>query len=110
MMYIYSKLKVLFLLVALGLFFFACSKDTNKAVEPKKSVNYYALLTGDMTTSPFVGYLTAYTEVPSGSIDNVKPGSLSIQTNGMRGNGRWIFKRSSLAAQGKDDLVKYIRV
>lgn len=107
MMYTFLNLKALFLLVLTGLFFSACSKETNKDIEPEKSVNYYALLTGDMTTSPFAGYLTTYTEVPSGSIDNVKSGSLSIQTNGMREGDRWVFKRTSLAAQGKDDLVRY---
>ena len=99
------NLKVLFLLVVTGLFFFACSEEPNR--DPEKSVNYYALLTGDMTTSPFFGYLTTYTEIPSGSIDNAKSGSLSIQTNGMRGGVRWIFKRTSLATEGKDDLVRY---
>lgn len=95
----------LFLLV-IGIFLSACSDDDTPTIE-EDSANHYVLLTGDMTTSPYVGYATTYSSIPSGSIDNVKSGSLAIQTNGMQYFGKWVFKRSSLASQSKDDIIRY---
>ncbi len=97
---------LLFLFVA-AIFMSACSDNDDTPAVEENSTNYYVLLTGDMTTSPYVGYATTYTEIPSGSIDNVKTGSLAIQTNGMQSSGKWVFKRSSLASQSKDDLIRY---
>lgn len=101
------KMNALFIMFITGIFLSACSDNDDTPTVQKGITNYYALLTGDMTTPPFVGYATTYTEIPSGSIDNVKSGSLAIQSNGMQSFGKWVFKRSSLANQSKDDLIRY---
>ncbi|WP_080902760.1 hypothetical protein [Parabacteroides sp. Marseille-P3160] len=101
------KINTLLLLFITGICLSACSDNDDTPTVQEDTTNYYALLTGDMTTSPYVGYATTYTEIPSGSIDNVKSGSLAIQTNGMQSFGKWVFKRSSLASQSKDDLIRY---
>lgn len=101
------KISTLFFLFIVGIFLSSCSDNDDDNDPRKDTTNYYALLTGDMTTPPFVGYATLYAEIPSGNIDNIKSGSLGIQTNGMQNAGKWIFKRSSLASQSKDDLIRY---
>lgn len=103
----YYKINTLIVLLLFALFLSACSDSNDDPIDEKKSSSYYALLTGDMTTSPYVGYVTTYTEMPSGVIENIKSGSLAMQSNGMQSFGKWIFKRSSLASQSKDDLVRY---
>lgn len=103
----YFRITPLILSILSVIFLSACSDNNDSPNGDGNSNNYYALLTGDMTTPPFVGYATAYTEMPSGNINNIKTGSLGIQTNGMQGAGKWIFKRSSLASQSKDDLIRY---
>lgn len=101
------KTNSLLLLFLAGIFLSACSDNDDTPAIEENSTNYYVLLTGDMTASPYVGYATTYTEIPSGSIDNIKTGSLAIQTNGMKSASKWVFKRSSLASQSKDDLIRY---
>lgn len=92
-----------------SLFFTSCSDD-DKTEEPiVKELNYYALQTGDMTISPYAGYVSTYAQMPAESLDNIKTGSLSMRTNGMRYFGAWLFKKSSLGKEGgQDDIIRYV--
>lgn len=102
------KISTLLFLFTIGLLSSSCSdNDDNNPKE--KTTNHYVLLTGDMTTSPYSGYATVYTEIPSGNIDNIEPHSLGIQSNGMQSFGKWVFKRSSLgkSESSKDDIIRY---
>ncbi len=96
-----------FLWMMAGAMFSSCSDDKNDPEVEDEGKSYYALLTGDMTSSPYAGYITTYSEVPSGTIDNVQAGSLAMQTNGMRYYSPWAFKRTSWASQGKDEIIRY---
>jgi hypothetical protein len=87
----------------------ACSDEDDPAPEPEpQTETTYALLTGDMTQAPYVGYLTAYAEMPSGSVDNIKTSSLAAHANGMRHYGKWIFKRMNPGGMtGNDGIQRY---
>jgi hypothetical protein len=85
----------------------SCS-DNDEPNEEQQAKTTYALLTGDMTQAPYVGYLTAYAEMPSGNVDNIKTSSIAAYTNGMRHYGKWIFKRMNLGGMtGADGIQRY---
>jgi hypothetical protein len=83
----------------------ACSDKDEPNKEPVAKATY-ALLTGDMTQAPYMGYLSTHAAIPSGNVDNIKSGSLSIRTNGMRYSGKWIFKREIYAGQSSSDGIR----
>ncbi|MFT4168097.1 MAG: hypothetical protein QM653_03135 [Dysgonomonas sp.] len=105
--HLFKKLFSVFIVLA-GFTLVSCSDDNNDETPTTESKDYYVLLTGDLTTSPYVGYGSTYTEFPSGNIDNIKTGSVSMRTNGMRSYGEWVFKRTSLGKEGgEDEIIRY---
>jgi hypothetical protein len=85
----------------------ACSDRDDPTPEPQTKTSY-ALLTGDMAQAPYVGYLTAYAEMPTGSVDNIKTSSLAAHANGMRHGGKWVFKRMNMGGMtGNDGIQRY---
>lgn len=93
--------------------FTSCSSDDNSSSpDPKPDPNKmesYALLTGTLGVSPYVGYLTNFDKMPSGNIDNIKTGSLSVKANGMKFYGEWIFQRIQLGRTSSPDdgILRY---
>jgi hypothetical protein len=86
----------------------ACSGGDDPQGEQQPPQATYALLTGDMTQAPYVGYLTAHAGMPAGEVDNIRPSSLAAHTNGFRHCGRRIFKRLNMGGMtGSDGIQRY---
>lgn len=103
------------MLLMAGLFAFtSCSSDDNSSsepnpVDPTTTEGKYVLLTGTMGVAPYVGYMTAFDKMPSGDIDNIQKGALSVKGNGMKSYGEWIFQRLQLGrvSSPDDGILRY---
>jgi len=92
--------------------FSSCSSsddDSGSTTIPETKTNDYVLLTGDLSVSPYVGYLSAFSALPEGDFSNIKEGSLSVKANGIKYYGKWIFQRLQLGrVQSTDDgILRY---
>lgn len=105
--------KIAGLILAGLLTFSSCSSsDDDIKKEPTTTTtttNNYVLLTGDLTASPYVGYISTFSSLPSGDFSNIKEGSLSVKANGIKYYGKWIFQRLQLGrVQSTDDgILRY---
>lgn len=107
-----NKFKLIATTLLMGSAITACSSsnDDTPTVKPgeENAKSHIIVLTGDMSSAPFAGYATACTAMPTGEINNVQKGSLSIQTNGIRYAYDAIYKRTALGKEGgNDDIVQY---
>lgn len=110
---ILKNLAVLGIVVG-GLFTFtSCSSDDSnggQGLEPVPSKKEsFALLTGQLGVQPYVGYLSNFSEMPQGNIDNIKVGTLSVKANGIKSYGEWVFQRIQLARTSSPDdgILRY---
>lgn len=104
----FFKINILFYVILAGILFVSCSdsdNDNNSQVTVDKNGNYYVLLTGQISDGQ--GFATAYGEMPSGDIKNVREGSLSCNANGISQFGKWVFKRASLNPNRAATLIRY---
>lgn len=92
-----------------GLFLGSCKKDKNPDPVPEGTDKYVLMTVSDRSRPNGGGYLSAFDELPSGTISNVVGGKSLVGTNGMAGwrtHGNWIFKmfRSADAIQGIEKI------
>lgn len=79
-------------LAATSLFFGACKKDNNEPINEGDS-KYVLMTLSDRESRTKAGYISAFDEIPTGTISNVSAGSLEGQgMGGWRTYGNWIFK------------------
>lgn len=98
---IFSKLSLL-TLIASALFFASCSDDDDNGPETEGSK--YVVMSA--TVKWDAGYLTSFSDFPTGSVSEVNNQSLQIGTAfGYRSFGSWIFNTSNAA--GDAGLQKY---
>lgn len=90
----FFRINVLFITLLTVLLSYSCSDDDNDEPKENGSKNSnYILLTGDMGQNQ--AYATAYANMPSGDVNNIKTGSLVFDCNGLQSFGNWVFKRAS---------------
>lgn len=98
-----NTFKSIALFTAMGMALVACSDDNPTPPAPKVETNY-AILSGNPGQ---IGLLSAYTSMPSGTIDNAKENTLNTQTNGMKFFGKYVFQRVKLGkAPSSDDGIR----
>lgn len=105
-----SKHFAMLLMVSLSTLVSCSSSDDSTPAKPEETpTDKYAILTGTLGVSPYVGYLSTFDQMPTGDIDNIKQGSLSVKANGMKFYGSWIFQRIQLGRTGSPDdgILKY---
>src|SRR5690606_3966175 len=79
-------------IAATSLFFGACKKDNNEPINEGDS-KYVLMTLSDRESRTKAGYISAFDEIPTGTISNVSAGSLEGQgMGGWRTYGNWIFK------------------
>lgn len=90
--------------------FTACSKKEDATTDDNNNSNTssrYVILSGDMTQQPLTGSATVYTSIPSGDLNNVATGSLSLTTNGFRSyDDAWVFKRIAVGSTATADGIQ----
>lgn len=99
----FFRIIVLFISLLTVLLSYSCSDVDNKN-DLSENESKYVLLTGDMDTNQ--ARATTYADIPSGSVDNIRPGSLlTFDCNGLQSFGQWVFKRAN--PKKKAYLFKY---
>lgn len=85
----------------------SCNKDDDPIDDDSNSATgKYVLLTAEWQVSDGSGYYAAYTDMPTGDVDNI--GGYSIQARnygGFRHYKNWVFSRASLA--GEVGILRY---
>ncbi|PKK36688.1 hypothetical protein BWI96_09920 [Siphonobacter sp. SORGH_AS_0500] len=83
-----------------------CSKDSADNPTPTPTANAKYVLMTDVTKFQSPGYLTAFTSIPTGTVNPITSKALQVKSAfGFRAFGKWFFNRSNAA--GDVGLQKY---
>ncbi|WP_146011001.1 hypothetical protein [Siphonobacter sp. BAB-5405] len=83
-----------------------CSKDSSDNPTPTPTANAKYVLMTDVTKFQSPGYLTAFTSIPTGTVNPITSKALQVKSAfGFRAFGKWFFNRSNAA--GDIGLQKY---